>query len=857
VSDPPAVTPLTEQLREHAGAHPFGPDADASALDPTDVLFTFLGWVEDGGRPPWPHQEQALLELAAGNHVILKTPTGSGKSLVALGLHALAWTSGERSVYTAPIKALVNEKFFALCKDLGAENVGLMTGDASVNRDAPILCCTAEVLAQLALTEGDRAGLRHVVMDEFHYYGDRDRGMAWQLPLILLKKTRFLLLSATLGDTAPIQESIEDYSGRDVSLVTMETRPVPLFWEYAMSSLHETVDRLKTRNKLPAYLVHPSQREATEQAQNLLSQDFLDKPEKKALAVRLRGVRFPSPFGPTLKRYLLHGVGLHHAGLLPRYRLLVEQLAQEGKLAAISGTDTLGVGVNVPIRTVVMSSLSRWDGQKVGWPTVRDFHQVAGRAGRAGFDTEGLVVIMAPPWAVENAQRSLKAQAKGKKRFRKAQPPDRVKPWNEATFIRLRDGAPENLSPVFRVTPGLILEILRREHRRPSHRFGGYGALIDLIRRSHLAPHLQRAEVTRASQVFRGLRKAGVIRLVPMVKGGGKRVVPDPDLPRDLSLTHALSLWLVEAVVLLDSEEPDHALDVVSVVESIVEDPHAVLRRQVSLIKGEVVAELKAQGVEYEERMEILDKITHPKPKAEWLTAVFEPWSAAHPWVEARGPRPKSIVRDMVERGATFSEYVRELGLARGEGVLLRYLAQVWRILARGLPVKARTPEVLEIVGWLRGVLATTDDSLIRTWESLASGEPLLQIEAPEEDVSRDPRAFRGRLRAEMQAVVSSLAAQDWDGAADALVGEAWEAADLKRVVAPVILEHRHIRTDHAARLAQHLVIRREAPGRWIVDQSLLDAEDETIVVLRGLVESEPGAANDGPVLSLIDVEVL
>ena len=826
--------------------------------DLTDALFGFLEWVEGGGKSPWPHQEEALMELAGGHHVVLQTPTGSGKSLVALGLHAMAFARGERSVYTAPIKALVNEKFFALCADLGAEYVGLMTGDASVNRDAPILCCTAEVLAQIALTEGDAAELKHVVMDEFHYFGDRDRGMAWQLPLIALRHTRFLLMSATLGETQDIRDRIEARSGRTVKLVKMNQRPVPLHWEYVELPTHELLSRLQRGGKLPAYLVHYSQREATDQAQALMSMDFLDKDEKSALKDRLKGERFPSPFGDTVRRYLRHGVGVHHAGLLPRYRLLTEKLAQEGWLRVISGTDTLGVGVNVPIRTVVMTSLSKYDGVKVDWPTVRDFHQVAGRAGRAGFDTEGHVWVQAPPWSIENLQRAAKAEAKGRKKFRKATVPDRAKNWDQATFERLRDGQPESLSPVFRVSAGMMLEVLRREADVPAHRFGGYGALIELIDHSHLSDSDRRAERRRAAEIFRGLRRAGLLQLTAMRVGNGKRVIVTPAVPDDLSLTHALSVFLVEVVPLLDRDDPDYALNVLSVVESICDDPRPVIRAQVHREKGRVVAELKAEGMEYEERMEVLDEVTHPKPLEEWLAAVFEPWSGGHPWVEGRGPRPKSVVREMVEHAATFAEYVGELGLARSEGVLLRYLSEVWRLLSRGLPEEARTDTIVDLVGWLRGVLAHTDDSLVSAWESMMGAEPSTTpdpAQAPPADLVRDPKAFIGRLRAEVQAFAQTVARGEWDTAAEGLRGDAWDGERLRQAVFPIVVEHGELVADHRGRRHHLLSIRQEAPDRWVVEQSLIDIELEPVAVLRCVALTTAAQAPGGPVLELEEID--
>ena len=168
-------------------------------LTPDAALDRFLDWTAARGIELWPHQEEALMDLMVGDHVILGTPTGSGKSLVALGMQFMALATGRRSYYTAPIKALVSEKFFDLVEVLGRENVGMITGDAHINAEAPVICCTAEILANQALREGEDADVGCVAMDEFHFYGDADRGWAWQVPLLTLPKTQFLLMSATLA----------------------------------------------------------------------------------------------------------------------------------------------------------------------------------------------------------------------------------------------------------------------------------------------------------------------------------------------------------------------------------------------------------------------------------------------------------------------------------------------------------------------------------------------------------------------------------------------------------------------------------------------------------------------------------
>ena len=300
----------------------------------------------------------------------------------------------------------------------------------------------------MALREGERAEVDGVVMDEFHYYADRDRGVAWQVPLLTLPQARFLLMSATLGDTHLFEEAITDLTGVQTTLVKSTDRPVPLDFEYSEQSLHNTVTDLLDEGKAPIYVVHFAQRAATEQAQSFMSIDFLSKDEKKAIKEELSRTRFDTPFGKELKKFLHHGIGVHHAGMLPRYRRLVERLAQQGKLRLICGTDTLGVGVNVPIRTVLFTKLCKYDGQNTKVLTVRDFKQIAGRAGRRGYDTLGSVVAQAPEHAIENKKLRAKAGDDPKKvrKLKMRQPPERgYAHWDADTYARLQESTPEPL----------------------------------------------------------------------------------------------------------------------------------------------------------------------------------------------------------------------------------------------------------------------------------------------------------------------------------------------------------------------------------------------------------------------------
>ncbi|MEO8275488.1 MAG: DUF3516 domain-containing protein, partial [Thermoanaerobaculia bacterium] len=636
-----------------------------------ELLDRFVTWAADAGFVLYAHQEEALLELFAGKHVILNTPTGSGKSMVALGLHFKALAEGRISFYTSPIKALASEKFFALCEDFGAANVGMLTGDASINPEAKILCCTSEVLANMALRSGDRLDAPYAVLDEFHYYSDAERGWAWQVPLVTLPHTRFLLMSATLGDMKPIAEKIELATGVPVALVTSAVRPVPLDFEYRETPLHETIESLLTADRAPVYVVNFTQRECAELAQSLTSMGMTTRDERDAIRAELGDFRFDTPYGKEIRRFLTFGVGIHHAGLLPKYRLLVEQLSQKGMLKVICGTDTLGVGVNIPIRTVVFSKLSKYDGEKVQILSVRDFKQIAGRAGRKGFDDRGWVVAQAPEEAIERKQAALKGK-KGKKG-----PAPRIPArgpsgggrgpggsgkgevnWTKETFEKLISKAPETLKSRFRISHGMVLNLLQRDEELNDPSRKNFASLRELISGSHEDDAAKKRHLRHASVLVRSLVRARILVLRRDSRTDYYWVVVNPDLQFDFSLYHALSLFLVEMVPLLEAEHPTYVGDLLTLVESVLENPEIVLRKQTDRAKQAALAEMKSQGVQYEERMEKLEGISYPKPLAEWLFGNFDRFARMHPWVGDREIEPKSIGREMWETYASFNDYV-------------------------------------------------------------------------------------------------------------------------------------------------------------------------------------------------------
>jgi superfamily II RNA helicase len=775
-------------------------------------------WAVGRGLTLYPAQEEAIFELVAGAHVVLATPTGSGKSLVAVAAHAIALAQGQRTYYTAPIKALVSEKFFQLVDIFGAENVGMVTGDSSVNGDAPIICCTAEILANQALREGADLAAGIVVMDEFHYYADVDRGWAWQVPLLTLTNARFLLMSATLGDITPIAADLERRTGHPVSEVTHTERPIPLTFEYVKTPVHETVEALLEKGQAPIYIVHFSQAAAMERAQALSSIRIVSREQRDEIAEAIGDFRFATGFGSTLSHLVRAGIGVHHAGMLPKYRRLVEVLAQRGLLRVICGTDTLGVGINVPIRTVLLTALSKYDGVKMRQLSAREFHQIAGRAGRAGYDTAGLVVVQAPDHEVENHLATTKAgddPKKKKKIVRKAAPAGFVT-WSETSFERLVGGAPEPLESRMQVSAAMLINLIAR---------GGdvFAIARALLTDNHEPPHQQRELVKRALGIAKTLVRSGVVVIDRATTPAA--ITLTVDLQPNFALNQPLSPFALAVIGVLDHADPNYPLEVISVIESTLDNPRPVLAQQQFAARGEAIGAMKAEGLDYDERMEALDEVEYPKPLDELLTAMFETFASTQPWIRDVELRPKSVVRDLFEKAMTFTEYVSHYKLTRSEGLLLRYLSDADRAIRQTVPDEAKTDELRDIIEWLRELVRQVDSSLQDEWEQLSnpaappSDEAVLPPRPP--DVTTNRRAFFVLVRNELFRRVQLMALQR-DDDLEALDPDAgWpEALDA------YYADHDEVLTGGNARSAS-LVHIDEAPtdavGTWSVRQTIDD----------------------------------
>ena len=795
------------------------------------IFDSFLAWTRERNITLYPAQEEAALGILTGDNVILATPTGSGKSMVAIAAHFIAMARGQRSFYTAPIKALVSEKFFALCDIFGPESVGMMTGDATVNGKAPIICATAEIVANIALRDGAAADVDQVIMDEFHYYSEPDRGWAWQVPLLELPKAQFLLMSATLGDTDWLSKDLSRRTGRTTTLVAGTERPVPLEFSYVYTPVHETIEDLLATGKVPVYVVHFSQREAIERAQSLTSIKIITPAEKERIVEEIGDFRFTTAFGKILSNLLRRGIGVHHAGMLPKYRRLVEKLSQTGLLKVICGTDTLGVGINVPIRTVLMTGLAKYDGVKQRMLKSREFHQIAGRAGRAGYDTVGTVVIEAPTHEIENfklRKRAGQDEKKLKKLRKKSARPGEVT-WSESTYDRLTNAEPEQLQSQFRVSTAMLLNVIARPG-------DGYEHMRHLLRDNHDSRSKQNKDILVALELFRGLLAAGIVARVPDGPDATGRVYHlTEEVPRDFALNQPLGPFALAALELLDKDSETYALDVISVFESILDDPRQLLQAQQKAARSEEIAALKAEGVDYHERIAIVEEITWPKPLEEMLEQAYDMYAEGHPWVKEFELSPKSVVRDMIEHAMTFSDVIATYGLARSEGVVLRYLTDAWRTLQHSIPTEYITEELDDVVIWLGELIRQVDSSLVDEWARMAdpdapiSKEDLARelafgVEDPTA-VTANQRAFTIMVRNAMFRIVELFAYEKEEQLAE-LTGYLEAPCDFGAGMDAYFDEYADMDTGPAARGGEYFQLKKTG-RKWQARQILKDPEGD------------------------------
>lgn len=833
---------------------------NGSGIDASVLYDIFVLWARNArGVDLWPHQEESLLEILSGHHAIVNTPTGSGKSLIALGMHFVALAQQKRSYYTAPLKALVSEKFFELVSVFGAHNVGMITGDSQINSQALVVCCTAEILANQALREGERADVSCVAVDEFHFYADPHRGWAWQVPLITLPHTQFVLMSATLGDTDKIAQSLEEMSGREVSIISSVERPVPLQYGYVLDDVHSVISTQIQQGHGPVYVVHFAQEAAVETAQQLANLGVSTREQRDKIKEALRDTRFTTVFGKTLKRLLLTGVGVHHAGMLPRYRRLVENLAQDGLLPVICGTDTLGVGINVPIHTVVFTMLTKYDGFKQRRLRTREFHQIAGRAGRSGFDSEGLVIALAPEHEIENAKALAKAgnDPKKLKKVKKKKAPEGFVNWTEATFTKLIESQPEVLVPHMQITHSMVLNVI-------SHGGDAWARVVNLIKKSQVGAEEQNKLRERAAEIFRTLFDSHIVEKWELDDGSMDYTLTI-DMPEDLALDQPLSPFLIAALELLDPESDSYALDVISAVEATLENPFAVLRVQERRARDEAMRVMKDEGLEYDERMDRLQEITYPQPLKDLLVPAFLRYCTDVPWAADYSLQCKSVVRNMLETASSFSEYTSSMGLARSEGTLLRYLSDAYRALSRTVPRDKRDEQLDTIIDWLDVVVRSVDSSLVDEWEAAAGS-----TQEKNEDTQTTPPVIdviaahkKGLTTLVRNALFKRVQYIDLDDAS--ALGEldsAWgmPVHEWEDALDDFYDEHDGLLTTADARSSKFFMIddkQEKTHHRWHVRQILCDIEGDYDWAIDGIVDLDSTREQGDVVFESYDVNVI
>lgn len=832
---------------------------DRGLLADDDALYeAFSSWASSTGRPLYRHQDESLIEILSGNHVIAATPTGSGKSMIALAAHFVSMAHGGRSYYTAPLKALVSEKFFDLVSLFGADNVGMVTGDVSLNADAPIICCTAEILANQSLREGPTLDADMIVMDEFHFYADPQRGWAWQVPLLELTRPQFIAMSATLGDTSVFRKQWTDRTGRPTVEITDAQRPVPLEYDYVVDTLQDTVERLLSEGRHPIYIVHFSQKDAVDTASSLMDRKLVSPEVRSQIARELSSVSFTKGFGQTLRGLLSHGIGVHHAGMLPRYRRLVERLTQQGLLPVICGTDTLGVGINVPIRTVLLTSLVKFDGSKMRHLRSREFHQIAGRAGRAGFDTVGFVRVLAPEHEVEAARERTRLtaaqeaardereakRAKKKASKKRSGPKEGQITWSRSTFERLRDAAPEALQSHFEMTHSTVLNVLggaADAGRDPAEH------LVHLALHNDDQPLPANPHIRHLADIYTSLLQAGVVEHLSSARAqelGVSRLQLVADLPDDFALNQPLSPFALAAFELLDPDSPTFALDVISIVEAVLEDPRPLLYAQENQAKAAAVASMKAQGMEYDERMAALEEISWPKPLEELLSPAFSVYARSNPWVGDLELSPKSVIREMIENAMTFTELISRYDVGRSEGVILRYLSDAYRMMRQVIPEEIMTEELESMISWLADLIRSVDSSLLDEWEAMMNGEELAQAEggpsavglerafgADESGVvafTANRHAFRNAVRRALFNFVELMSRDDVDGLerasaqaadSDGLFAEAapWTGDDWDHALERYWAEHDWIDINQGARSQALCALEEQVSGEDVL----------------------------------------
>ena len=439
---------------------------------------------------PYPVQEEALLGYFTGQQgVLVCAPTGTGKTLIAEAAVYEALRTGRQMYYTTPLIALTDQKLDELQQSairwgFSETDIGLITGNRRINPDAPVLVVVAEILLNRLLNPDsfDFSGVSSVVMDEFHSFNDPERGIVWELTLGLLPASvRTLLLSATVGNALEFTSWLRKAHQRNLQLVVGTERKVPLQYEWVGDELlpdfsEKIAEGDEVSRRTPSLMFCFSRAQCWTTAELLRGKKVIDKQRQGELANYLNEMDFSSGVGPKLKQLLMRGVGVHHAGVLPRYRKMVESLFQKKLLAYCVCTETLAAGINLPARSVILPSLLKGPKGKKKLVEISSAQQIFGRAGRPQYDDRGYVFALAHEDDVKIERWREKYDSipedtkdpgllRAKKQLKKKMPKRRSEEayWSEQQFLQLQQADSANLASRGRLPWRLLAYLLGKD----------------------------------------------------------------------------------------------------------------------------------------------------------------------------------------------------------------------------------------------------------------------------------------------------------------------------------------------------------------------------------------------------------
>ncbi len=694
------------------------------------------------GLEPYPVQEQAISAIFAGKNVLVTVPTGTGKTLMAKAALFRAFHRNERAVYTTPLRALTEEKYRELCADFGEGNVGFATGDYKVNREAPIQVEVAEILWNRIVADKHVAPAEIVVMDEGHYFNDPERGYVWEQSMIGLDpRTQLIVLSATVGHPEKFVQWAEITRRVPMALVDSRERKVPLVHEFREEMLIDTVKGLAHAGDVPAIVFVFGREQCFEVARLVKSCRRFTTDEERAQVEKLCDeALLPAGEAKELRPLLAHGIGIHHAGILPRYKQLVEQLALERLIKFVISTETIAAGINLPARTVVFPSLRKFIKREPRIITAAEYHQMAGRAGRPQFDDRGLAIALAPEQVVSDLKKELKDAAKrpaydegkvkrsvyGRARADAQKHGDVI--WTPELHAELVKGEPAELRSKTKITAEQVIAIGLPDLETAT--LGGANAEIEArmaVVEASLPPSMRLDIVTVIDNLLLGDRDrkelqkilaqlVANMRAIGVIDEHGHQV--SGQMIRELQGMDGLLIYYI-----LFNHQLEY-LELRELVEYLID--HDIIQRQLDR-KGE---DEKREWMRAKLRELRVDNphITWDDVEAQWdkehprvptkIELLHQEFSSKVPHPELHGgKKPKSTWAQLEDSGLGFLEFVEKHGLEHEEGNLFSYLVRVMNF-ANKMGGASQLSELNDMAERVREVLARIDLRMVegRKW---------------------------------------------------------------------------------------------------------------------------------------------